>query len=295
MEGIGLIEKKSKNSIQWKGACPGYATDTSAVSCEGQSGGTEVSERLITLKDEISELDRQERELDQHKLWVQQSIKNVTDEVTNTRMAYVTHEDICHCFKGDTLLAIQAPSGTQLEVPIPELGLNYKKNYQIHLKSTSGSINVLLVNKDTEETSPVVVQVPPPQDDPQNQNIDPDPKNTGKQGKNPRSPMKSPLRQSQQDSDLSRMATRSSPRKTQPSTSASNPFSSNLLDPNDLFDPSKSDLDGMDGDLIEELMSSEAFAPLLRLSPPPSDKDYYFNLDDTEGACDLFDVPLLTM
>ena len=40
---------------------------------------------------------------------------------------------------------------------------------------------------------------------------------------NPRSPMKSPLRQSQQDSDLSRMATRSSPRKTQPSTSASNP------------------------------------------------------------------------
>ena len=37
------------------------------------------------------------------------------------RMAYVTHEDICRCFKGDTLLAIQAPSGTQLEVPIPEL------------------------------------------------------------------------------------------------------------------------------------------------------------------------------
>ncbi|CAC5421690.1 E2F4_5 [Mytilus coruscus] len=299
LEGIGLIEKKSKNSIQWKGACPGYPTDTS-VSCENQSTGTEVSERLMTLKNEISDLDRQEKELDQHKLWVQQSIKNVTDEVTNTRLAYVTHEDICRCFKGDTLLAIQAPSGTQLEVPIPELGLNYKKNYQIHLKSTSGAINVLLVNKDTEETSPVVVQVPPPQDDPQNQNVDPDPKNTNKQGKNVRSPMKSPLRQSQPaaDIDTSRMATRSSPRKTQPqpSTSSALPFStSNLLDPNDLFDPSRADLDGMDGDLIEELMSSEAFAPLLRLSPPPSDKDYYFNLDDSEGACDLFDVPLLTM
>ena len=37
------------------------------------------------------------------------------------RSAYVTHEDICRCFKGDTLLAIQAPSGTQLEVPIPEV------------------------------------------------------------------------------------------------------------------------------------------------------------------------------
>ena len=38
-----------------------------------------------------------------------------------------------------------------------------------------------------------------------------------------------------------------------------------------------------------------AFAPLLRLSPPPSDKDYYFNLDESEGALDLFDVPLLSM
>lgn len=35
------------------------------------------------------------------------------------------------------------------------------------------------------------------------------------------------------------------------------------------------------------------FAPLLRLSPPPTDKDYYFNLDENEGVCDLFDVPLV--
>ena len=35
------------------------------------------------------------------------------------------------------------------------------------------------------------------------------------------------------------------------------------------------------------------FAPLLRLSPPPGEQDYYFNLDDNEGVCDLFDVPAL--
>ncbi|CDQ91144.1 unnamed protein product [Oncorhynchus mykiss] len=35
-------------------------------------------------------------------------------------MAYVKHEDLCSAFKGDTLLAIRAPTGTQLEVPIPE-------------------------------------------------------------------------------------------------------------------------------------------------------------------------------
>lgn len=44
----------------------------------------------------------------------------------------------------------------------------------MHLKSHSGPIHVLLVNKDTEETSPVVVQVPPPkEDDSENQNVDP--------------------------------------------------------------------------------------------------------------------------
>merc|ERR1712096_561616 len=41
---------------------------------------------------------------------------------------------------------------------------------------------------------------------------------------------------------------------------------------------------------LEELMSSEMFGPLLRLSPPPSEKDYCFNLDTSEGVCDLFDV-----
>ena len=42
------------------------------------------------------------------------------------RVAYVTHEDICRCFKDETLLAIQAPSGTQLEVPIPDAVSKYK-------------------------------------------------------------------------------------------------------------------------------------------------------------------------
>ncbi|KAJ8302784.1 hypothetical protein KUTeg_019180 [Tegillarca granosa] len=72
LEGIGLIEKKSKNSIQWKGAGPGCNT-------------REISDKLIELKDEIDDLEQREQELDQHKQWVQQSIKNVTDEVTNTQ------------------------------------------------------------------------------------------------------------------------------------------------------------------------------------------------------------------
>ncbi|KAG9460705.1 hypothetical protein GDO78_020056 [Eleutherodactylus coqui] len=51
-------------------------------------------------------------------------------------------------------------------------------------------------------------------------------------------------------------------------------------------------LECITSDLLEELMSSEVFAPLLRLSPPPGDHDYIYNLDESEGVCDLFDVPI---
>jgi len=116
------------------------------------------------LKEEIEELDDFEKVLDQHKSWVQQSIKNITEDSTNEKALYVTHEDICQSFEGETLLAIQAPRGTQLEVPIPEQLANQKRIYQIHLKSSDGQIYVLLVNKDPESDHPVAVQVPPPKD-----------------------------------------------------------------------------------------------------------------------------------
>ncbi|OON16807.1 hypothetical protein X801_07366 [Opisthorchis viverrini] len=34
-------------------------------------------------------------------------------------------------------------------------------------------------------------------------------------------------------------------------------------------------------------------SPLLPLSPPPNECDFSYNLDDTEGLCDLFDVPVV--
>ncbi|KAL7984210.1 hypothetical protein Chor_002780 [Crotalus horridus] len=121
LEGIDLIEKKSKNSIQWKGVGAGCNTK-------------EVIQRLRYLEAEIEELEIKEKELDQQKLWLQQR---------------------------DTLLAIQAPSGTQLEVPVPHVG---QKKYQINLKSSLGPIHVLLINKESSSSKPVVFPVPPPDD-----------------------------------------------------------------------------------------------------------------------------------
>ena len=69
------------------------------------------------------------------------------------------------------LLHFQAPIGTQLGVEvIPEVTGNIggsigkdslvaKKRYQMHLKSLEGQIYVLLVNKDSDNEQPLVVQV----------------------------------------------------------------------------------------------------------------------------------------
>nr|CAD7413822.1 unnamed protein product [Timema poppensis] len=149
LEGIGLIEKKSKNSIQWKGAGPGCNTQ-------------EMSERLITLKKEISRLEDHEKKLDTHKQWLQQSFNNIADDVENCHLAYVTSEDICKCFEGDTMLTIKAPNGTSLEVPhLSGQSSIGQIKYQIHLKSSTGPILVTLINKDAESETPVSVLVPP--------------------------------------------------------------------------------------------------------------------------------------
>lgn len=312
LEGIGLIEKKSKNSIQWKGVGPGCNT-------------REIADKLINLKAELDDLAFREHELDQQRVWVQQSIKNVTDDSNNSPLAYVKHEDLCGAFKGDTLLAIRAPIGTQLEVPVPESILKGQRKYQIHLKSSTGPIEVLLVNKDPSSASPVVLPVPPPDEILQSL---PTPAAT------PQPSVSQVLRSAAAAS--AKLAAAPAAIQTVPSTdttsaapltptadtpvtvtqqllssasldgtvssSVSTAFEPVKSDPSklldfpkelsDMFDPTK---EIISGDLLEDLMSSEVFSPLLRLSPPPSDHDYIYNLDETEGLCDLFDVPILNL
>ncbi|XP_030221149.1 transcription factor E2F4 [Gadus morhua] len=310
LEGIGLIEKKSKNSIQWKGVGPGCNT-------------REIADKLLDLKAELKDLAVREQELDQQRVWVQQSIKNVTDDSHNSPMAYVRHEDLCGAFKGETLLAIRAPTGTQLEVPVPEPIHNGPRKYQIRLKSSSGPIEVLLVNKDPSSQSPVVLPVPPPEDVLQNL---PAPTAHAQITNSPCAATPTPAANQTASTDASKTsqlsaalptAVTSSPSQQLQSSasldgsapsSGSAPHSGSVLfesiksepsdlldfpkDLSDMFDPTK---EIMTGDLLDDLMSSEVFSPLLRLSPPPGDHDYIYNLDETEGLCDLFDVPILNL
>ncbi|KAK7891144.1 hypothetical protein WMY93_023107 [Mugilogobius chulae] len=279
LEGIGLIEKKSKNSIQWK----------------------EIADKLIALKAELDNLELKEHELDQQRVWVQQSIKNVTDDSNNSPYPFC-----------DTLLAIRAPIGTQLEVPVPETVVNGQRKYQIRLKSSSGPIEVLLVNKDPSSASPVVLPVPPPEDvlqslsAPNSQapaatsqisktNTTP----SAKSGCTPTSVTATSIPTKTTDATITSSLTPTTETPTvgqQLQSSAS--LDSSTSSASAVFEPIKSDpseLLDFPKELSEMFDPTKVFSPLLRLSPPPSDHDYIYNLDETEGLCDLFDVPILNL
>ena len=66
---------------------------------------------------------------------MQQSFRNTSEDHTNSRLAYITHEDLCSSFEGDTLLAMRAPPQTHLEVPIPEEDPVTQVWIQIYLKN----------------------------------------------------------------------------------------------------------------------------------------------------------------
>ncbi|KAG5849396.1 hypothetical protein ANANG_G00109950 [Anguilla anguilla] len=53
--------------------------------CRPGCNTREIADKLIDLKAELEDLDRREHELDQQRVWVQQSIKNVTDDTQNSK------------------------------------------------------------------------------------------------------------------------------------------------------------------------------------------------------------------
>ncbi|XP_053294383.1 transcription factor E2F5 [Pleuronectes platessa] len=295
LEGVGLIEKKNKNIIQWRGENTGSQTQ-------------EMLEQVKVLKSQISELEAQEKELDQQKAWLEENIKHLNHVPITSTYKFVTHEDVCRAFSGDTLLAVVAPAGTQLEVPLPEMGQSGQKRYQVNLRSHSAPIHVMLINKDSDSTIPVVFSVPPTDDICSM----PTPPST------PASLQRFSLSTSMYSSStttssfcsqdslcsdhqmalpehevLSMLSTPPDAHMDCQSVAvleqkrmdlAGSEFQS-VLDVNSLLvlsaagDHMKDDRETA-VDLIDELLSADGM-------------DYSFNLDDSEGVCDLFDMQIL--
>ncbi|TMS13422.1 Transcription factor E2F4 [Larimichthys crocea] len=280
LEGVGLIVKISKSVVKWKGSLPGEN------SCE-------LTKRLIELKSELEDLEQKEYMLDQQKFWVEQSIRNTTEDCRN--LSYVNHHDICNCFSGHTLLAVQAPSGTQLDVPIPKAVQNSPAKYQIHMKSINGPIDVVLLNKHSDSSVPVVLPVPPPEDilrsaksamfTSNKTDCSMTPCQASDNTKHSTKSTQMAMEDMQNLQSLSFINGKSN----RTDVSGLRDLSKEL---EDLLQPTK---EKMNSHLITELMASEVFSPLLSLSPPPSEQEYAYNLDESEGLCDLFDIPMLNV
>ncbi|XP_074523194.1 transcription factor E2F5-like [Halichoeres trimaculatus] len=270
LEGVGLLEKTSKSRLKWKGA----------LTVEKSQ---DLNIRLMELRSELDDLELKEHTLDQQKFWVEQSIRNTTEDCSH--LTYVNHDDLCDCFTGHTLLAVEAPQGTQLDVPIPKAVLNSPVKYQIHLKSINGPISVVVLNKSSESCDPLVLPVPPPEDvlqkaksmmlDESGSSCSPfqAPNNEQPNGK-PRWPAKEDFRHLLLSSFLN----------SEPQVQFLSKELENFL---------QSNQGNMRGDIFSELRNSKVFAPTLCLSPPSSDHDHHLSQDEPEGHRDLFDTPML--
>lgn len=104
LEGIGILEKKSKNNIQWK--CGRNA-----------NGGFGIASEATTKQMELELLEQKENRLDE-------LIKSIRDEINthnqNTTHAYVTNSDLksIDIFKDQTVIVIKAPAEAKLVVCI---------------------------------------------------------------------------------------------------------------------------------------------------------------------------------
>lgn len=118
LEGIGILEKKSKNNIQWKGG-------------KGRN--------FITLTRQMKMLEDRENILDNLIISAESELR----KLNNDRYGYVTYHDLrsIERYRNKTVMAIKAPPNTHLTVPKND---NEGDTYNIQMKSKSGEIEVFL-------------------------------------------------------------------------------------------------------------------------------------------------------
>lgn len=143
LEGIGLIEKKSKNRIAWRKARSFSGDGQSRHEKDRQSrvsgnssrlasphpppppsglATLHASEQRIPTLSELSHLTEEESRLDAQIQKLQSALQKVTSGEANASFSYITFEDIHTVSEkwNSTLIAIKAPAGTELKIPDTE-------------------------------------------------------------------------------------------------------------------------------------------------------------------------------
>ena len=159
LEGVGLIEKRTRNHIAWTGRMEDL-NEASPVPCASvaSSGGIDSPPKIIRMpsgveeediKNEIDALKREEEELDRYISYMNSVVKSYSGE---NNCLYIDKTELTNLpsLKDDTILAIRAPAGTTLDVPDPEEGPERK--YQMFLKSPSERVDVFLIQYGNEKS-----------------------------------------------------------------------------------------------------------------------------------------------
>ncbi|XP_006880792.1 PREDICTED: transcription factor E2F6-like [Elephantulus edwardii] len=135
LDGIDLVEKKSKNHIRWIGS---DLNDFGALPQQKK------------LQEELSDLATMEDALDELIKNCAQQLYDLIDDKENERLAYVTYQDIhsIQAFHEQIVIAVKAPAETRLDVPAPR-----EDSITVHIRSTNGPIDVYLCEVEQENAS----------------------------------------------------------------------------------------------------------------------------------------------
>ncbi|XP_074055499.1 uncharacterized protein LOC141496806 [Macrotis lagotis] len=129
LDGIGLLEKKAKNIVQWIGPNPKALGAPSLAA-------------------QLTQLEENEKHLDELISNTTKNLAGITEDPENQRLAYVTCQDIQNIqdFDNNFLMVIKAPEETQLEVPAMDTN-----STSMYLKSKNGPINIYFCEMKPQE------------------------------------------------------------------------------------------------------------------------------------------------
>ncbi|XP_022757156.1 transcription factor E2FC-like [Durio zibethinus] len=147
LEGIGLIEKTSKNHICWRRS--------------DDMGSKELADQVTRLKVEIQSLYAEECRLDEYIREKQGSLRSLDEDANYQKCLFLTEEDIMSlpCFQNQTVFAIKAPDNTYIEVPDPDEDIGYQqRQYKMIVRSHNGPIDLYLLSKYEGQVEDITVK-----------------------------------------------------------------------------------------------------------------------------------------
>eukprot|EP00002_Diphylleia_rotans_P040737 TRINITY_DN9733_c0_g1_i2.p1 TRINITY_DN9733_c0_g1~~TRINITY_DN9733_c0_g1_i2.p1 ORF type:complete len:280 (+),score=62.61 TRINITY_DN9733_c0_g1_i2:49-888(+) len=137
LEGIGYLEKQSKSKV--------------ALSGQKRSRDSSFAyEDPDELQAQLQKLIQEEEKIDEETRKVEERLRSAASDPSIQQSFFVSHEDILMTkeLQDHTVIAINAPPGTSLEVPDPdEGGFQPRRRYQMSLRSSSGPIEIYCINR----------------------------------------------------------------------------------------------------------------------------------------------------